>query len=268
MQKLLRLGFTPHPDPPPQGVRERFACIISLAAALSACAPTLTPPAPSATASLQPAGWKAILIAGDDAEPAFDNAVDAMADKLAAFGVPRSNITKVKADGQGAEAGTRENIEAAFARLAPAAGDGCFVFLTSHGLPNRGLLMKRARSHLNPNGLSTLIDMTCRDKPTVVIASGCFSGAFAEGREMPTANRVILTAARRDRPSFGCNSKLRYTFFDRCVLDNLEHGVAWNEVMDKTRDCVAVEEGKLRVQPSEPQLYVGSVARELKVFAR
>jgi hypothetical protein len=245
------------------------ALALALVAALSACAPTLTPPSPSAPAtSPQPAGWKAILIAGDDAEPAFDNAVDAMADKLAGFGVARGNITKVKADGRGAEAGTRENIEAAFARLAPGAADGCFVFLTSHGLPNRGLLMKRARSHLNPNVLATLIDISCRDKPTVVIASGCFSGAFAEGRAMPTANRVILTAARKDRPSFGCNANLRYTFFDRCILDNLERGLAWDEVMDRARDCVAVEEGRLRVRPSEPQLHVGAAARELKVFSR
>jgi Peptidase C13 family len=191
-----------------------------------------------------------------------------MADKLAGFGVARADIAKIKADGSGAEAGTRENIERAFARLRPAAGEACFVFVTSHGLPNRGLLMKRARAHLNPVTLSELIDKACRDRPTVVIASGCFSGAFDEGPAMPAANRVILTAARRDRPSFGCNSGLRYTYFDRCVLDNLERGLAWDEVMDRERDCVAVEEGRLRVRPSEPQLRVGAAAKELKVFSR
>jgi hypothetical protein len=240
--------------------------LIALSAlALAACAPTLTPPL---VVGDQPAGWKAILIAGDDAEPAFDNAVDAMADKLAAFGVARGDIAKLKADGSGAETATRENIEGAFAKLRPGASEGCFVFLTSHGLPNRGLLMKRARSHMSPGQLAGLIDKSCRDRPTVVIASGCFSGAFAEGAAMATANRVILTAARRDRPSFGCNAGLRYTYFDRCVLDNLERGLAWDEVMDRARDCVAVEEGRLRVRPSEPQLHVGAAAKELKVFSR
>jgi hypothetical protein len=244
-----------------------FSNIFSvLALALGACAPTLTPPAPTQVPNLQPAGWKAILIAGDDAEPAFDNAVDAMADKLAAFGVARSDIATLKADGSDGEAATRENIESAFAKFRPGAGEACFVFLTSHGQPNRGLLMKRARTHLNPGGLATLIDLSCRDRPTVVIASGCFSGSFAEGR-MPTENRVILTAARRDRPSFGCNAGLRYTHFDRCVLDNLERGLAWDKVMDRTRDCVAVEEGKLGVRPSDPQLHIGAAARNLRAFA-
>jgi hypothetical protein len=246
-------------------------CVLILAAALAlgACVPTLAPPPSTPTiATLQPSGWKAILIAGDDAEPAFDNAVDTMADKIVTFGIPRDAIVKLKADGRGAEAGTRENIESAFRRLQPAAGEACFVFLTSHGLPNRGLLMKRARSHVNPGQLSGLIDMSCRDHPTVIIASGCFSGAFAEGAAMPTANRVILTAARRDRPSFGCNANLRYTLFDGCILENLERGLAWDEVMGRTRNCVAVEESKLRMPASEPQLHVGATARELKVFAR
>ena len=41
---------------------------------------------------MQPKGWKVLLIAGDDQEPAFDNAVAAMAAKLASFGVPQANM--------------------------------------------------------------------------------------------------------------------------------------------------------------------------------
>ena len=47
---------------------------------LAACASS---PETAAQVPLQqPTGWKAVLIAGDDAEPAFDNAVDAMARKI------------------------------------------------------------------------------------------------------------------------------------------------------------------------------------------
>ena len=71
----------------------------ALGLSLAACAPMPpSPPSlPSPTVSeaplAQPMSWKALLIAGDDAEPAFDNGVDAMAGKLEAFGVPPANIT-------------------------------------------------------------------------------------------------------------------------------------------------------------------------------
>src|SRR5262245_34409506 len=58
----------------------------------------------------QPTGWKAVLIAGDDSERAFDNAVDAMAKRLADFGVSRSHIAILKASGNGAPVNTAPNI--------------------------------------------------------------------------------------------------------------------------------------------------------------
>jgi hypothetical protein len=244
----------------------RFA-VAALAFALSACAGA---PSPELIhrGYQQPVGWKAVLIAGDDQEPAFDNAVEAVADKLAEFGVRRADMVLLKSDGAGDEAATRRNVEEAFANLRPGARDGCFVFVTSHGLPEEGLVMTRARAYLRPGVLSELINLSCRDNPTVTIASGCFSGAFAEGDAMPAKNRVILTAARRDRPSFGCNANLRYTVFDRCILENLTKGIAWAVVMNKARDCVADEERRLRVQPSEPQISIGDAVTDLKVFSR
>ena len=128
--------------------------------------------------------------------------------------------------------------------------------------------MKREHVMLKPLTLSQLLNASCRDQPTVVIASGCFSGSFAEVDAMQGRNRVILTAARRDRPSFGCNAGLEYTVFDRCVLENLIKGVAWAVVMNKARGCVEAEERKMNVRPSEPQLFVGADVQDLKVFSR
>ena len=214
----------------------------------------------------QPAAWKAVLIAGDDAEPAFDNAVDALAGKLQAYGVKPANIVKLKADGEGEEAANRGNIQAAFEKMNPGPRDACFVFITSHGQPRVGLYMKAARANLSPLLLSELLDASCREQPTVVIASGCFSGNFAQV-PVSSKNRVILTAARPDRPSFGCNAGLEYTVFDRCVIENLIKGVAWPVVMNKARGCVSTEEEKLNVQPSEPQLSVGDDVTDLRVFS-
>jgi hypothetical protein len=214
----------------------------------------------------QPTGWKALLIAGDNQEPAFDNAVDTMAAKLASFGVPRSDISILKATATDQRAATRFNIRRAFAELHPAPTDGCFVFITSHGGEGRGLVLARDRAFLSPVELGRLLSSACGNRPTVVVASGCYSGSFAEGSAMPAANRAILTAARDDRPSFGCNAGLRYTVFDQCVLDSMERGIRWLDLMGRTRQCVSAREHAMGAAPSDPQLSMGPAAGSLKVF--
>jgi len=215
----------------------------------------------------KPAAWKAVLIAGDDQERAFDDAVDAMAAKLHRFGVAGEDIAILKASAQGADAATGINIRQAFADLHPGPRDGCFVYITSHGAPGRGLVMRRARAFLSPTGLGFMLGGSCGNRPTVVIASGCYSGIFATQAPMPAPNRMILTAARDDRPSFGCNANLDYTFFDKCILDNLERGMDWRVVMDKTRACVSGNEWDLHVNaPSEPQLSIGATTAGLRAF--
>jgi hypothetical protein len=245
------------------------AIALLLALMLAACgtSPPADPPPTAKAQPTQPAGWKAVLIAGDDKEPAFDNAIDSMAEKLKGFGVPGANIVELKATQRGPHEANAANIRGAFVGLNPAASDGCFVFITSHGARGRGLVMKRTGGFLTPGDLGTLLDGTCRGRPTVVIASGCFSGSFAEGTAMPAPNRTILTAARDDRPSFGCNASLHYTVFDRCILENLNRGMAWPAVMAKTRACVITGERQFRVDaPSEPQMYIGDAVPDLLTF--
>jgi len=243
------------------------AVCLLVAACMSAPPPTRPRASAPATAAgdtlAQPTAWRAVLVAGDDKEPAFDNAVDAMAQRLVDFGVPRADMTILKANGLGEEAATKVNILAAFAGLAPAAADGCFVFITSHGGPGDGLFMKRARAFLAPQDLDRLLSRPCR------IASGCFSGSFAEGAAMPAPNRVILTAARDDRPSFGCNADRKFTVFDQCVLDSLTGGSRWQAVMEKARGCVEANERALDVDaPSQPQISIGAEVGGLLAFPR
>jgi hypothetical protein len=206
----------------------------------------------------QPSAWKAVLIAGDDAEPAFDNAVDAMAEKIGSYGLLPQDIVILKASATGGRAANETNIVQAISALKPPSSGGCFLFITSHGGSDRGLIMKAAQKFLTPDDLDELLNEGCGDRPTVVIASGCYSGIFAEGRSLPAANRTILTAARSDRASFGCNVSRRLTIFDECVLESVERGQPWRAVMEKTRTCVARYERDMNVAPpSEPQISIG-----------
>ena len=231
---------------------------------IAACASRALP----AAALPQPTGWVAVLIAGDDREPAFANAVDAMADKLEGEGVDPRRITVLKAEASGAAAATRSNIQQVFADLAPAAGEGCFVFMTSHGQREGGLVLAASRTYLAPSALDRLLSGPCSDRPTVVIASGCFSGVYSDSRAMRAPNRVILTAARRDRSSFGCNASLRFTLFDDCILRAIDRGLSWQTVMDRARACVAQREQDADYHPaSEPQLFIGPGVARLTAFA-
>jgi hypothetical protein len=215
----------------------------------------------------QPGAWKAVLIAGDDAEPAFDNAVDAMAAKLEGYGLRPHDIVTLKASGSGRLRANRTNMQDAFSQLAPAPSDGCFVFITSHGRPRQGLFLKAVEGTLSPRELDRLLDLSCADKPTVVIASGCYSGIFASAWSMPAANRTILTAAQSDRASFGCNAERRFTIFDQCVLENLEARQPWTAVMERIRACVSRSEDETNASPpSNPQIHVGRNVEALTAF--
>jgi hypothetical protein len=239
----------------------RFA--LPIAFLLAACATTNPPPNPLP----QPTAWKAVLIAGDNSEPAFDNAVDAMAEKLGGYGLRPDDIAILKASATGSRTANAANIVNAFDALAPSQSEGCFVFITSHGGDGRGLVMRAAQSFLTPDDLNGLLSRHCEGRPTVVIASGCFSGIFAGGSSMPAANRTILTAARSDRTSFGCNASRHFTVFDECMLDNLDRGQAWPAVMERTRACVMRYENQASVSPpSEPQIYIGRNVQGELVF--
>jgi hypothetical protein len=239
----------------------RFAFLIALL--LAGCAS----PFEAAHPLSQPAAWKAVLIAGDTAEPAFDNAVDAMAAKLEGFGLRPQDIVTLKASGSGRFKADRTNMEDAISSLEPAPSGGCFVFITSHGVPRHGLVMEAGKGMLGPRALDGLLDRGCADRPTVVIASGCFSGVFASGWSMPAPNRTILTAARSDRASFGCNVQRRFTVFDQCLLDSLDARQAWMAVMDRVRACVSrIERETNYSPPSDPQISVGRDVQALAAF--
>jgi hypothetical protein len=209
-----------------------------------------------------------VLAAGDDAEPVFDNATNEMNRRLAAAGIPPSNIHRLSASATelatGAEPATAEALLRRIADLPARPGDQCLIFLTSHGERGSGLWLARSNRALTPDELARALSRGCAAVPTVVIVSACYSGSFAAGK-MATSNRIVLTAARGDRPSFGCQPHRTYNFFDECLLGALPRAPIWRSVFDGADRCVRRMEHALGVQPSEPQAYFGGTVVALKV---
>ena len=213
--------------------------------------------------------WQVVLAAGDDAEPVFDNAAHEMSRRLGAAGVPPGNIHRFSASSPevaaGAEPATAELLLRRIADLPARPGDQCLIFLTSHGERGSGLWLARSNRALTPDELARALSRGCAAVPTVVIVSACYSGSFAGGK-MARPNRVILTAARGDRPSFGCQAHRIYNFFDECLLGVLPQAAAtWRSVSDGTDRCVRRMEHALGLKPSEPQAYFGGTVVALKV---
>ncbi len=212
--------------------------------------------------------WQVVLAAGDDAELVFDNATRELGRRLAAAGVPPGNIHRLSASSSevaaGAEPATAELLLRRIADLPVRPGDQCLIFLTSHGERGSGVWLARSNRALTPDELARALSRGCSAVPTVVIVSACYSGSFAAGK-MARSNRIVLTAARGDRPSFGCQAHRTYNFFDECLLGVLPQAPSWRSVSDRADRCVRRMEHALGVQPSEPQAYFGRTVADLKV---
>jgi hypothetical protein len=80
---------------------------------------------------------------------------------------------------------------------------------------------------------------------------------------MTAPNRIILTAARADRSSFGCAADRTYTVYDACLLGALPHAASWRAVFAETKDCVQRRERQDNETPSLPQASFGAAVRHL-----
>ena len=213
-----------------------------------------------------PGGWQAVLVAGDRAQPVFDNGVAAFASRLAAIGVPSASIHRLAADGgygdPGIEPATASRLLQRIASLQPGPAGRCLVYITSHGQRGRGVWLAATGEYLRPAELAQALSSGCGRVPTVVIVSSCYSGLFAAA-PVSAPNRIVLTAARVDRPSFGCQADRTYTVYDECLIGAMPQAATWRNVADATLACVSRREKEMNVLPSQPQTSFGAAVQNL-----
>ena len=254
----------------------RIAALIAIVGTIAACTPEASggpPPSTRGTAvaaapetSTVPASrWRAVLIAGDNNSPAFDNGIDALREKLTARGVRDIRVlTSDPRRNPSAQVASAANISSA---LRSGGGEACLVFITSHG-DERGVVLKAANGMLGAGTLDNALDAGCGTRPTVVVVSACHSGVFLTPA-MRQPNRVVLTAAAADRVSFGCGAGDRFTYYDQCLLQQFDGASTWGQLAQATRACVTGLEQRMGVrQPSQPQTFVGSSVSDLRIPGR
>jgi hypothetical protein len=204
--------------------------------------------------------WAVVLVAGDDhahsgaPSQAFDNARRDLAKGFASIGFSPANMVQFSVDpAKEAQQTDASGIANGLWDVSDRAKGGCLIYFTSHGTPD-GIVTNGGV--LGPDAWSKMVSNACGKRPSVIVMSACYSGQFVPALAGPS--RMVFTAARPDRTSFGCGESDHYTFFDGCFLQALSASGNFPDLAARTKDCVAKQEQALGVDyPSEPQLAIG-----------
>jgi len=244
----------------------RLPAILALIAALAAA------PAGAQTPKSPFNDWAVVVVAGDwrahDGGPteAFDNARRDVAATLLTMGFRSESMTQFSTrPDRYPDTGPQRLTAVAMAEALKASADrapaGCLVYYTSHGAPQGAVMDVNGRmTLLRPAVLASIVDEACPGRPTVVVISACFSGGFVPYLEGP--QRMVLTAARSDRSSFGCSSEDKYPFFDACFMESVEGARNFPALAPAIQACVTRRETEMHLAPpSEPQVSIGGDAR-------
>ncbi|MDH5821532.1 C13 family peptidase [Luteimonas sp. RD2P54] len=204
--------------------------------------------------------------AGDGAEDVFRNEVrylETMAgERLDARRrvIPLVNHPDSLEEG-GAPLATLANLRLALAGVAGRMDpeeDLLLLFLTTHGTPEHELVASLApvvEEALRPQDLrAALDDAGIRNR--VVVVSACFSGGFLPKLQGP--DTLVITAARRDRTSFGCGAASTVTWFGHAwLVEGLNRHASFVAAYDDATRQIARREIKEGYAPSLPQIAVG-----------
>ncbi len=159
---------------------------------------------------------------------------------------------------------TTENVEQVLLKVGALARpqDKVVVLLTTHG--NVDMLSvnfsNKEYPFINGRALNQWL-ASLRGKPTLVLLSACYSGSFLQTLSGPS--RVVLTAAAKDRSSFGCQFHSTNTYFVDALLNQgslKERSI--EQLMEQAKLAIDKRErdGKL-TPPSLPQMSVGVAAK-------
>ncbi|WP_343698586.1 C13 family peptidase [Caulobacter sp.] len=216
------------------------------------------------------ADWAAVVVAGDyqahEGGPteAFDNARRDVSKTLVQLGFDKTAIRQLSVRPQRYpnEAPGRADVKTlreALLKGAQTSKAGCLFYISTHGSPD-GVILGKAM--LRPNRLAAMLDEACPNRPSVVVISACFSGVFIPA--LQKNDRLILTAARPDRASFGCGESDKYPYFDDCFLSSAPQAKDFAALGAGVQACVARKEKETGAEPaSEPQVWVGAALRPM-----
>ncbi|MCW3147318.1 peptidase C13 [Stutzerimonas stutzeri] len=201
-----------------------------------------------------------LVLAGDGRQSVFLREADYVQRLLAERFAAHGQISLVNHRDHLAERplATRENLARAIRTLAERSGpeDLIFIYLTSHGTADHRLILQQPRLGLDDLSATELAELMgpLAERSQVMVISACYSGGFIEPLKSP--QRLVMTAARADRVSFGCSEESDFTYFGRALFaEALQQTEDIVQAFTLAQTRVAEREQADDYQASEPQLW-------------
>ncbi|MDQ2695575.1 MAG: C13 family peptidase [Pseudomonadota bacterium] len=179
------------------------------------------------------------------------------AERFAAQGHALALINNWRSAGE-APLATVANLEAVLkgiARRMDRDEDILFLFLTSHGTEAHELAVQLPGVALPALSAGTLAGLLRASgiRWKVIVVSACFSGGFID--PLRDNLSLIITAARADRPSFGCSDDAELTWFGRAFLERaLADSDSFVAAFARASALVGAWEAEQDYLPSQPQI--------------
>jgi hypothetical protein len=148
-----------------------------------------------------------------------------------------------------------DSLQSAVNRMDPE-NDVLFLILTSHG-SRAGIAVQAGRHEetLSPAALAGMLGRT-GVQHRVVIVSACYSGVFVG--PLANDNTLVITAADFDHSSFGCQDKVKWTYFGDAFFNRaLRHTADLRGAFATARKLISARERQDGLVPSNPQIAGG-----------
>jgi hypothetical protein len=206
--------------------------------------------------------------AGYGDERVFAEEIDLAADRVAArYGTARRSLRLVN-DHRDAEKypfATVASLKYALDALGRVMDDDdvLFLALSSHGSDDATIAISNPgirSDHLSARQLAKAL-AHAGIRWRVIVISACYSGSFIDA--LADERTIVITAAAKDRPSFGCSDDRHLTYFgEGFYRDALPASRSLREAFEATAREITRRETEEKRQPSLPQAFFGALAEE------
>ena len=136
--------------------------------------------------------------------------------------------------------------------------DVLLLYMTMHGTREHELFVQMRPyfiDFVDPRELRAALDDAGIGNRVVVI-SACYAGGFIRALESP--DTLVLTAARHNRPSFGCGSASVATYFGRAwLVEGLNATTDFAAAFEQAKTRIAGQEKREGFRASRPQIDAG-----------
>jgi hypothetical protein len=90
----------------------------------------------------------------------------------------------------------------------------------------------------------------------IVVISACYSGVFL--RPLASDDTLVITAADADHSSFGCQDKVKWTYFGDAFFNTaLRHAADLRSAFAEARTLISLREMRYGLVSSNPQMAGG-----------